>query len=92
MNTMCWPSEQKVFEEFEYKDYVFNHSEYLKIHCSKFLIRLLKPGDHIVLKVTCNQLEEYTPCIVKRITSNHIYALILKPLLRNTSTDFTICL
>lgn len=85
---MCWctnTSDTK-YDVLNYSDYVYSHSEYIKIHCSSFFLRNVKKGDIIILKISNQEKETHHSCIIKKITKKHLYVLMITQLLKDNNS------
>lgn len=80
---MCKPIWEYCFgyrDEIEYqnyKDYILNHNEYIKIKVSILLLNEIKKGDVVVLASKYNDKETQFKCLVVRKGSDYIYVQVL---------------
>lgn len=61
----------------EYGDYIFNHSNVLRLQVSELLTEYIKKGDYIVLHVKINQEKAQHTCLVYAVGKSSIYISLI---------------
>lgn len=77
-NLFCFKPSREVVDVV-YGDYIFDHSQFLKINVSKLLTDNLKIGDYIYLKVVLDDIVVYHTCLVHYKTPGILYISFLHP-------------
>jgi len=78
-NFFCWKPHNNDIDDVVYGDYIFDHSQFLKITVSKLLTEYLKIGDYIYLKVVVDDTVVYHTCLVHYKTPGIVYISFLHP-------------
>jgi len=61
----------------EYGDYIFNHSNVLRLQVSKLLSDHISKGEYIVLHVIINDEHAQHTCLVHSVTDNNIFISLI---------------